>query len=150
MTDHPRASADDLLVSHGLRATHQRRVLARLLFGVGGRHVDAQLLHAEAARQNEKLSLATVYNSLHDFEHAGLLRRVAIPSERVWFDTDTGAHQHFYIESENRVFDLPHGSDLTPPPGYRITHVDTVVHLQKIANDQTDDTKPAPCASTDV
>lgn len=135
MTEFLTKPQDDILSSHGLRATQQRRILARLLFGGGGRHVDAQLLHAEAASHNEILSLATVYNSLRDFEQAGLLRRVAVPSERVWYDTDTGAHQHFYIESENRVFDLPGGSEITPPPGYRITHVDTVVHLQKIEPD---------------
>jgi Fur family iron response transcriptional regulator len=91
------------------------------------------MLHAEAATANEKLSLATVYNALRDFERAGLIRRVAVPSERVWFDTDTGAHRHFFIESEGRVLDVPVGVPITPPDGYRVTRVDTVVHLEKVA-----------------
>ena len=132
MTKTPREHPSDKLTAHGLRATHQRRVIAQMLFEASGRHVDAQMLYAEAVERNEKLSLATVYNTLHEFEKAGLLRRVAVPSERAWFDTDTGAHQHFYIESENRVFDLPDQGEIAAPEGYRITHIDTVVHLQKI------------------
>lgn len=122
----------DLFASHGLRPTRQRRVLARLLFNGAGRHVDAQMLHTEAATTNEKLSLATVYNALREFEHAGLIRRVAVPSERVWFDTDTGAHRHFFIESEGRVLDVPDGADIDRPAGYTVTRVDTVVHLEKV------------------
>lgn len=141
MTEQSRVSPNDLLTAHGLRATHQRKVLARLLFDVSGRHFDAQMLHAEAAKEKEKLSLATVYNALNEFEQAGLLRRVAVPSERVWFDTDTGAHRHFYIESENRVFDLPDSAEIAAPPGYQITHVDTVVHLQKLVPSQQARTK---------
>ena len=125
----------DKLTAYGVRGTHQRRVIAQLLFDAPGRHVDAKMLHAEAAEKKENLSLATVYNTLHEFEKAGLLRRVAVPSERAWFDTDTGAHRHFYVESENRVFDLPDGPEIVAPDGYRITHVDTVVHLQRIDSD---------------
>ncbi|WP_206080313.1 Fur family transcriptional regulator [Pacificoceanicola onchidii] len=124
-----------MLIAHGLRPTKQRRLMARLLFFSSGRHIDAQILHNEAYKENERLSLATVYNGLREFEQAGLLRRVAVPSERAWFDTDTGPHRHFYIQSENRVLDVKNDAAVTPPPGYRITHVDTVVHLQKIEAD---------------
>lgn len=136
MTKPSKEAPSDMFTACGLRGTHQRRVIAQLLFDAHGRHVDAQMLHAEAMEQNERLSLATVYNTLHEFEKAGLLRRVAVPSERAWFDTDTGAHQHFYVESENRVFDLPDGAEIVAPKGYRITHVDTVVHLRKIDTEQ--------------
>ena len=80
------------------------------------------------------MSLATVYNALRDFENAGLLRRVTVPGERTWFDTDTGDHNHFYVVGEERLIDIDSeaGTDaatLKPPPGYRISHVDMVVHL---------------------
>ncbi|MEM8840338.1 MAG: Fur family transcriptional regulator [Pseudomonadota bacterium] len=129
----------DLLCDHGLRPTRQRRALAELLFVGDRRHFDAQTLHAEAADAGGRLSLATVYNALREFEQAGLIRRVAVPSERVWFDTDTGAHRHFFIEAENRVLDIPDGADIEPPPGYRVRRIDMVVHLQRIPGEGNDD-----------
>lgn len=99
-------SPQELLAAYGLRATRQRFVLAGLLFIGSGRHVNAHMLNIEAARTGHSLSLATVYNTLREFERAGLIRRVAAPSERVWYDTDTGPHRHFFIEAENRVLDM--------------------------------------------
>jgi Fur family iron response transcriptional regulator len=123
------------LEAHGLRATRQRRVIADLLFAGADRHVDAAMLHAEAAQAGRRLSMATVYNALHDFERAGLIRRVAVASERIWYDTDTGAHRHFFIEAENRILDMPDDGRIAPPPGYRIRLVDTVVHLERVGDD---------------
>lgn len=128
--------SNDLLAAHGLRVTRQRRVLAGLLFAGAGRHVDAQTLSTEAECAGHRLSLATVYNTLRDFERAGLIRRVSVPSERIWYDTDTGAHRHFYIEAENRVLDMPDSTVIEPPAGYRIMRIDTVVHLERIASDE--------------
>lgn len=64
-----------------------------------------------------------------------MIRRVAVPSERAWYDTETGAHRHFYIEVENRVLDLPAEGPIKPPEGCRIQRVDTVIHLQRISID---------------
>lgn len=136
MTDRPPVSPDDLLAASGVRPTRQRRILAQLLFDGTAHHVDAQMLHAEVALAHEKMSLATVYNALRAFERAGLIRRVAVPSERVWFDTDTGAHRHFFIEHEGRVMDVPDGPEITPPTGYKVTRVDTVVHLKRVGEDE--------------
>ena len=129
-------SPQELLAAHGLRATRQRCVLADLLFIGSGRHIDAHMLNMEAARAGHSLSLATVYNALREFEQVGLIRRVAAPSERVWYDTDTGPHRHFFIEAENRVLDMPGNGAMEPPAGFRITRVDTVVHLERVANDE--------------
>lgn len=128
--------ANDLLSAHGLRPTRQRRVLVRLLFDRPGRHVDAKTLHAEAVGAKAKLSMATVYNALREFEQAGLIRRAAVPNEQVWYDTDTGAHRHFYIEVENRLMDVPEGAEIEPPAGYRIRRIDTLVHLDRIEEDE--------------
>src|SRR5262249_2731190 len=58
----------------GLRPTRQRLCLARLLFEPGDRHVTAEQLHSEANAARVEVSLATVYNTLHQFTEAGLLR----------------------------------------------------------------------------
>jgi Fur family iron response transcriptional regulator len=120
----------------GLRPTQQRRVLATLLFGSGDRHVTAELLHEEAVKAGESVSLATVYNTLHQFKTAGLLREIAIDGQRAYFDTNTSNHNHFYVEKEGRLTDIP--ADLIrvdglpePPPGMKISHIDVVVRLVK-------------------
>lgn len=121
----------------GLRPTQQRVVIGEMLWpGPGTRHVEASALHDDLTVRGIRVSLATVYNALRDFERAGLLRRIAVASDRLWFDTDTGDHQHFHIEAENRLFDLPVGWQLNrslppAPAGYSISHIDVVVHLKK-------------------
>ncbi len=84
----------------GLRPTRQRVELAGLLFKDSHRHVTAESLHEEAAGLDLKISLATVYNTLHQFTHAGLLRQVIVDAARAYFDTNTGDHQHFFLEDE--------------------------------------------------
>jgi len=71
------------------------------------RHVEAGAFHADLTKDGVNISLATVYNTLRDFERAGLTRRITVASERVWFDTDTGDHQHLDIERKGRLDDLP-------------------------------------------
>ncbi len=120
----------------GLRPTRQRVALAELLFGGPHRHVSAEQLHAEAHAAGVNVSLATVYNSLHQFREAGLLREVAVEATRSYFDTDTSDHHHFYFEDEQRVMDIPASAisiqNLPPPPrGMTVTHVDVVVRVRK-------------------
>ena len=120
----------------GLRPTRQRVALAELLFSGQHRHVSAEQLHDEAAAARVPVSLATIYNSLHQFREAGLLREVAIDASRSYFDTDTSDHHHFYIEDEQRVVDIPASSIVIqnlpePPRGMAITHVDVVVRVKK-------------------
>jgi Fur family iron response transcriptional regulator len=82
----------------GLRPTRQRVALAELLFGGPHRHVSAEQLHSEASDANVNVSLATIYNTLHQFHEAGLLREVAIDASRSYFDTDTSDHHHFFVD----------------------------------------------------
>ena len=120
----------------GLRPTRQRVALAELLFGGPHRHVSAEQLQDEANSARINVSLATIYNSLHQFREAGLLREVAIDASRSYFDTDTSDHHHFYLEDEQRVVDIP-SSSITiqnlpePPNGMEITHVDVVVRVKR-------------------
>jgi Fur family iron response transcriptional regulator len=120
----------------GLRPTRQRVALAEMLFAGEHRHVRAEQLHAEALSARVNVSLATVYNSLHQFREAGLLREVAVDASRSYFDTDTSDHHHFYLEDEQRVIDIPSSAIAIhnlpePPEGMEITHVDVVVRVKK-------------------
>jgi Fur family transcriptional regulator, iron response regulator len=124
----------------GLRPTRQRCSLASLLFGQGDRHVSAEALHEEASAAGVRVSLATIYNTLHQFQQAGLLRELAIDGQRSYFDTNTSNHNHFYFEGQGfgqgRLIDIP-GDTVrvdgvpTPPEGMRISHIDVVVRLVK-------------------
>lgn len=124
----------DLLADVGLRPTRQRILLGHLLFGQGDRHVTAEMLHGEAVASGERVSLATVYNALHQFKEAGLLRELAIEGTKAHFDTNTSNHNHFYLESEGRLMDIP-GVRVeglpAPPDGLRISHIDVVIRLVK-------------------
>jgi len=123
-----------LLRKAGLRPTRQRLALGALLFQGGDRHVTAELLHAEAVAIGHQVSLATVYNTLHQFKRAGLLRELAINGSKAYFDTNTSNHNHFFIEAAGELHDIP-GDAIrvdgvpTPPDGMRISHIDVVVRL---------------------
>jgi Fur family transcriptional regulator, iron response regulator len=127
-------SVSQLLRRAGLRPTRQRIALAALLFGNGDRHVTAELLHEEAVRAGERVSLATVYNTLHQFKGAGLLREIAIGGQRAYFDTNTSNHNHFFVEEHGRLVDIP-GDTIRvdglpePPADLKISHIDVVVRL---------------------
>jgi Fur family iron response transcriptional regulator len=120
----------------GLRPTRQRVALAGLLFHQGDRHLTAETLHEEAVQAGIRVSLATVYNTLHQFTGAGLLRQVAVDASRFYFDTNVHEHQHFYIEDEGRLIDIP-GADIavagvpTAPKGLKVDRVDVVVRLKR-------------------
>ena len=119
----------------GLRPTRQRIALAELLFAKGDRHLSAEELHEEALSAGVPVSLATVYNALHQFTESGLLRILAVEGSKTYFDTNTSDHHHFFIEGENRVFDIESGPVTVtnlpePPEGMEIANVDIVVRLR--------------------
>ena len=119
-----------------LRPTRQRLLLGSLLFGNGDRHVTAEMLHAEASASGERVSLATVYNTLHQFCAVGLLRELAIEGSKAYFDTNTSNHSHFYLEAEGRLMDIEGGTVHVaglpePPDGMTISHIDVVVRLKR-------------------
>ncbi|MDX2204038.1 MAG: Fur family transcriptional regulator [Hyphomicrobiaceae bacterium] len=135
-TGHDPGDVGELLRQAGLRPTRQRLALAALLYSKGDRHVTAELLHEEANEAGEQVSLATVYNTLHQFQTAGLLREISIGGQRTYFDTNVSNHNHFFIEGEGRLVDIPASSIEVsglpePPQGLRISHVDVVVRLVK-------------------
>ena len=119
----------------GLRPTRQRLALARLLFEHGDRHVTAEGLHAEAETADVRVSLATVYNTLHQFTHAGLLREVVVDAGRSYFDTNIADHHHFFFESTGRLQDIPGAAVQVaglpnPPEGAEVSRVEVVIRLR--------------------
>ncbi|MES0884770.1 iron response transcriptional regulator IrrA [Roseibium sp. SCP14] len=126
----------DMLRTAGLRPTRQRVSLAEILYSKGDRHVSAELLHEEAVDADVPVSLATVYNTLHQFTEAGLLREVAIEGNKTYFDTNVSDHHHFFIEGENRVIDIPGegvgiGKLPVAPEGMEVVRVDVVVRVRE-------------------
>jgi Fur family iron response transcriptional regulator len=119
----------------GLRPTRQRVALADLLFAKGDRHLTAEELHEEASGIGCACSLATVYNTLHQFTEAGLLRVLSLETAKTYFDTNVSDHHHFVVEGSNEVLDIPVGNisvtDLPEAPeGMEISHVDVVIRLR--------------------
>src|ERR1700753_2917230 len=131
------ALAAGKLRAAGLRPTRQRMELAAHLFRGPDRHVTAGSLHDEVSVAGIKVSLATVYNTLHQFTEAGLLRQVVVDAARGYFDTNTGDHQHFFLEDEGTLIDIP-GEAIqvagvpTAPAGMAVDRVDVVVRVKRV------------------
>ncbi|MCR9214951.1 MAG: transcriptional repressor [Proteobacteria bacterium] len=120
-----------------LRPTKQRIALAELLFADGNRHITAERLHGEAMEAGVTVSLATIYNNLHQFTSAGLLREVVVDSSRSYFDTNVSAHHHFFHEETGMLEDIPDSAlnvDSIPslPEGTEISSVDVIVRVSNI------------------
>ena len=126
---------DERLRHCGLRPTRQRVALAVLLFAKGDRHLTVEELHEVAVTAGVPVSLATVYNTLHQFTEAGLIRVLAVESAKTYFDTNVSDHHHFFVEGENHVLDIPVsnieiGNLPEPPEGMEIAHVDVIIRLR--------------------
>jgi Fur family transcriptional regulator, iron response regulator len=127
----------DWLKAGGLRPTRQRLALASLLVGDGqNRHVTAESLFALSSGTGERVSLATVYNTLRAFCDAGLLNEVVVDGSKSYFDTRMDDHPHFYWEDSHTLTDAP-ADELeiaalpVAPPGMEISRVDVVIRLRR-------------------
>lgn len=136
MMERPFTRVLDRLRRADLRPTRQRLALARLLFENGDRHVTAEQLHEQALASNIRVSLATVYNTLHQFTSAGLLREIVVDSGRSYFDTNVTDHHHFFYEGSGRLTDIAADkivvANLPPPPdGTAVTRIDVIVRIHE-------------------
>jgi len=135
MMTSPSANVLARLRAVGLRPTRQRVALARLLIESGDRHITAEQLHGEAVGAGIQVSLATVYNTLHQFTDVGLLREVVVEPGRSYFDTNTTEHHHFFCETDGRLQDI-RGEDVVvsgfplPPLGTEICRVDVIIRVR--------------------
>ena len=125
----------ELLRSNELRPTDQRLMVGKLLFDGIDKHVTAESIYRDLKKRNLKISLATVYNTLHDFSDKKLLAKVTIDPEKVYFDTNTDSHYHFYYNDKKTLIDIPKDNIIIKslpkaPKGKFIKHVEIIVHLE--------------------
>ncbi|MCZ6604408.1 MAG: Fur family transcriptional regulator [Alphaproteobacteria bacterium] len=139
----PYSDIIERLRAAGLRPTRQRLALGRLLFDGADRHVTAEELHTAVTAKTVTgktvtgkagVSLATVYNTLHQFTRAGLLREVALGPGRSFFDTNISDHHHIFYEDDGRLEDIPAGAieiarRPAAPAGCTVTRVDVVMRV---------------------
>lgn len=134
--EHPLQSSDALarLRAVKLRPTQQRLALAELLFAPGDHHITAEMLFGQAQAAGVKVSLATIYNTLHQFTKAGLLREVVVDSTCTYFDTNVSDHYHFFFEDRGALLDID-GANIDihglpeAPEGARVSRVDVIIRL---------------------
>jgi Fur family iron response transcriptional regulator len=137
MKDMQNDRGTDWLAGAGLRPTRQRLTLAELLVGDGqNRHVTAESLYDAAVAAGEKVSLATVYNTLRAFCDAGLMREITVDGSKSYFDTNMTDHPHFYWEDTAKLTDAPLDQleiRRLPqaPQGAEIASVDVVIRLRR-------------------
>lgn len=131
----PYSKALRCLQDVGLRPTRQRLALAKHLFDADDRHVTAEVLHHEVSKSGAKVSLATIYNTLHQFTEAGLLKEVIVDSNRTYFDTNVSDHHHIYYKDEEMLHDISSDELVIStlpraPEGKKISAVSVVVHVE--------------------
>ncbi len=136
LTGCPWHDVKEMLRGVGLRPTRQRMSLGWILFAKGDRHITAEMLYEEATKAKVPVSLATVYNTLHQFTDVGLLRQVAVDGSKTYFDTNASDHHHFFVEGDNQLVDIPDAEMIVGavpeiPAGYEVARVDVVVRLRK-------------------
>lgn len=137
MHSHPVQTVDQWLLKGGLRPTRQRVILAQRLIGDGqNRHVTAESLFAASNYRDDKVSLATVYNTLRAFCDAGLMREITVDGAKSYFDTNMTDHPHFYWEDTAELVDAPADQlkiSVLPdaPEGAEIAKVDVVIRLRR-------------------
>jgi Fur family iron response transcriptional regulator len=137
MTTGAHSVVTEWLARGNLRPTRQRLALATLLVGDGeNRHVTAESLFALSTASGDRVSLATVYNTLRAFCDAGLMNEVVVDGARSYFDTRIDDHPHFYWEDSHTLTDAPAEevriSGLpAAPEGMTVTRVDVVIRLRR-------------------
>ena len=120
----------------GLRPTRQRLKICEVLFNADKtfHFTISDLVKLIENKANEKISLATVYNTIHAFEKKGYLKEIAINSSQTYFDTNTSNHHHFFDEKKKQLIDLEN-KDVDPIkinktiPGKKIKSVEVLVKV---------------------
>ena len=124
----------------GIRPTKQRRILARILFEKGDRHISAENLFDEVKREDRKISMATIYNTLKQFTSLGLIREVVVDKNKSLYDTNNKPHYHLYIEDEGKIHDIPTDNinlDLPSIPACLTLHnIDIIVRVRSVKDNK--------------
>ena len=122
--------------SSGIRPTKQRRVLAKILFEKGNRHLSADELFHDVKKEDRKLSMATVYNTLKQFTSLGLVKEVVVDQNKSLYCTNHKSHYHLYIEDEGKIVDIPAKNiDLnipSIPACLQLHNIDVIVRIRTL------------------
>tara|TARA_Y100000741_G_scaffold22207_1_gene16200 strand:+ start:829 stop:1221 length:393 start_codon:yes stop_codon:yes gene_type:complete len=125
----------EILRSKSLKITNQRLLVAKYLFDGHNKHITAEDLFKKLNKSNSKISLATVYNTLHEFYKSKLINKLTINSEKIYFDTNMSDHHHFYNKEDGILFDVSNNLKIkglpNPPKGKQIDKIEVLVHLKK-------------------
>ena len=129
-------SAINKLEKNGIRATKQRRILAKLIFDKGKRHISAENLFDEVKKDERKISMATIYNTLKQFTNLGLIREIVVDQNKSLYCNNNQSHYHLYIEDEGKVIDIPTQSiDLdipSIPACLKLHDIDVIVRIRTL------------------
>ena len=129
-------SAISKLEKNGIRATKQRRVLAKLIFDKGKRHISAENLFDEVKKDERKISMATIYNTLKQFTSLGLIREIVVDQNKSLYCNNNQSHYHLYIEDEGKVIDIPtQNIDLdipSIPACLKLHDIDVIVRIRTL------------------
>ena len=124
------------LRASGLRPTKQRLKICEVLFNREStfHFTISDLVKNISEKINEKISLATVYNTVHAFTRKGYLKEISINSDKSYFDTNTSVHHHFYDEDKNELIDCHKNDDETVNikknfPGKKIKSVEVLIRI---------------------
>ena len=125
-----------ILENYNIRPTKQRMVLAKLLFEKGRRHISAEELYDEVKKDDRKISLATVYNTLKQFSLLGLIREIVVDQNKSLYCTNHESHYHLYIEDEGKIIDIPTKNiDLnipSIPACLKLHNIDVIVRIRTL------------------
>ncbi|MBN4079411.1 transcriptional repressor [Beggiatoa alba] len=132
----PDLPIDALFARHGVASTQQRRQIAQILFA-RPQHLSADQVLEQVNREGSVASKATVYNTLGLFARKGLIREVIVDPSKVFYDSNTSEHHHFFnvdtglledIDAQGVVLqNLP-----TPPAGTELESVDIIVRVRSV------------------
>ena len=135
------SNAINILEKNGIRATKQRRILAKLIFDKGKRHISADNLFDEVKKDERKISMATIYNTLKQFTSLGLIREIVVDQNKSLYCNNNQSHYHLYIEDEGKIIDIPTKNvDLnipSIPACLQLHNIDVIVRIRTLKDKKT-------------
>ena len=130
------------LKQKGIRPTSQRKVLAKIIFENGNRHLNAEIIYNEAKKLGHSISLATVYNTLKQFSYFGLLKEIVVDQNKSMYCNNREPHYHLYVEDEGKIIDIPNDNiDLSNipeiPACLNLHNIDIIVRIRTLKQQQS-------------
>ena len=127
---------ESFLRKYGLKPTRQRLLLSKILFSNGDRHFTAEEIRRLVISEGKKISLATIYNNLHNMVDVGLLKKRQVDNTRAYFDNNVTNHYHLFDEERKTLIDIPSSSikfSKLPkiPKNKKIKNINLIINLAK-------------------